>query len=93
MEFTNEFTVPTDVDTAFATLTDLERVAPCLPGATLEEVDGDVYRGRVKVKAGPVTIHLPGDRQLWSKRTPTGRWPASMLAARRFEARERRGPT
>jgi uncharacterized protein len=41
MEFTHELHVPSDVDTTFATLIDLEKVAPCLPGATLEEVDGD----------------------------------------------------
>jgi len=60
MEFTNTFTVPTDIDTAWATLTDLEKVAPCLPGATLEEVDGDVYTGRVKVKVGPITVTYRG---------------------------------
>ncbi len=37
MEFTNEFTIPVGIDDAFAVLTDLERVAPCMPGATLEE--------------------------------------------------------
>ncbi|GGI03411.1 SRPBCC family protein [Egicoccus halophilus] len=64
MEFTNEFTVPTDVDTAFATLTDLERVAPCLPGAQLEEVDGDVHTGRVKVKVGPISMTYRGQARL-----------------------------
>lgn len=60
MQFTNEFRVPVDVDTAFATLTDLERVAPCLPGATLEEVDGDTYTGRVKIKVGPIQVTYRG---------------------------------
>ena len=60
MEFVNEFTVPTDIETAWATLTDLEKVAPCLPGATLEEVDGDTYSGRVKVKVGPITVTYRG---------------------------------
>lgn len=64
MEFTNEFTVPTDVDTTFATLTDLEKVAPCLPGAQLEEVDGDVYTGRVKVKVGPIQMTYRGQARM-----------------------------
>ncbi len=60
MEFTNTFHVPGDVDTTFATLSDLERVAPCLPGATLEEVDGDTYTGKVKVKVGPIQVTYRG---------------------------------
>lgn len=64
MEFTNTFTVPTDIDTAWATLTDLEKVAPCLPGATLEEVDGEVYTGKVKVKVGPITVTYRGTAEL-----------------------------
>lgn len=64
MQFTNEFRVPVDVDTAFATLTDLERVAPCLPGATLEEVDGDTYTGRVKVKVGPIQVTYRGSARV-----------------------------
>lgn len=64
MEFTNEFTVPVDVDRAFETLTDLEKVAPCLPGATLEEVDGDAYTGKVKVKVGPITVTYRGTAEV-----------------------------
>lgn len=64
MEFTNEFRVPSDIETTFATLTDLERVAPCLPGATLEEVDGDTYSGKVKVKVGPVTVVYAGTARM-----------------------------
>lgn len=64
MEFTNEFFVPSDIETTFATLTDLERVAPCLPGATLEEVDGDTYTGRCKVKVGPVQVTYRGTARL-----------------------------
>lgn len=60
MEFTNEFHVPTDPDTAFALLTDLERVAPCLPGATLEAADGDSYTGKVRVKVGPIQVTYQG---------------------------------
>jgi uncharacterized protein len=64
MEFTNEFRVPSDIETTFATLTDLEQVAPCLPGATLEEVDGDTYSGKVKVKVGPVQVIYKGTARL-----------------------------
>jgi uncharacterized protein len=64
MEFVNDFTVPTDIDTAWATLTDLEKVAPCLPGATLEEVDGETYSGRVKVKVGPITVTYRGTARM-----------------------------
>lgn len=64
MEFTNEFRVPSDIETTFATLTDLEKVAPCLPGATLEEVDGDTYSGKVKVKVGPVQVIYKGTARL-----------------------------
>jgi uncharacterized protein len=64
MEFTNEFRVPTDIETTFATLTDLEKVAPCLPGATLEEVDGDTYSGKVKVKVGPMQVIYKGTARL-----------------------------
>jgi uncharacterized protein len=64
VEFTHEFQVPVDVDTAFATLIDLERVAPCLPGAQLEEVDGDTYTGRVKVKVGPIQVTYRGTAEV-----------------------------
>lgn len=60
MEFTNTFHVPVDIDTTFTTLIDLEKVTPCLPGATLEEVDGDTYTGRCKVKVGPIAVTYRG---------------------------------
>lgn len=56
----NEFTVPVPVDRAWATLLDVERVAPCMPGATLDSVEGDTLTGRVKVKVGPVTVTYRG---------------------------------
>lgn len=60
MELSNEFTVSVPVDEAWAVLTDLERVAPCMPGFELQEVDGEEYRGRVKVKVGPMTAQYQG---------------------------------
>ena len=60
MELTNDFRVGVPVDQAWAVLTDVERIAPCLPGAQLEEVDGDAYKGVVKVKVGPITAQYKG---------------------------------
>ena len=60
MELSNEFEVPVPVDDAWAILTDVERIAPCLPGAELQEVEGDEYRGVVKVKVGPITAQYKG---------------------------------
>jgi uncharacterized protein len=63
MELVNEFTVNAPIDEAWKLLTDLERIAPCLPGAQLTEVEGDVYRGFVKVKVGPITAQFKGQAQ------------------------------
>ena len=60
MELTNEFRVDADPATTWAVLTDLERIAPCMPGAELQEVEGDEYRGVVKVKVGPITAQYKG---------------------------------
>lgn len=60
MELTNEFEVGVPVEQAWAVLTDVERIAPCLPGAQLQEVEGDEYRGVVKVKVGPITAQYKG---------------------------------
>ena len=60
MELTNEFTVAVPPSDAWAVLTDVERIAPCMPGAELQEVQGDEYRGIVKVKVGPITAQYKG---------------------------------
>jgi carbon monoxide dehydrogenase subunit G len=60
MELTNEFRVAASPATTWAVLTDLERIAPCLPGAQLLEVEGELYRGAVKVKVGPVVAQYKG---------------------------------
>src|ERR1043165_8868257 len=60
MELSNEFRVPLPVADAWAVLTDVERIAPCMPGAQLQEVEGDEYRGVVKVKVGPITAQYKG---------------------------------
>ena len=60
MELNNEFEVAMPVDDAWAVLTDIEKIAPCMPGAELKEVEGDEYRGIVKVKVGPITASYKG---------------------------------
>ncbi|MCM4082136.1 SRPBCC domain-containing protein [Paractinoplanes hotanensis] len=67
MKITNEFTVHTPIDRAWQALTDLPGIAPCLPGAQLTGVDGDVYRGKVKVKVGPVISDFAGTAQFTEK--------------------------
>ncbi|MCI3274093.1 SRPBCC family protein [Streptomyces cylindrosporus] len=60
MELHHEFTVPVPVDEAWRTLLDIERVAPCMPGAAVEEYDGKTVTGSVKVKVGPITVTYKG---------------------------------
>lgn len=60
MELHNEFTVGTSVAEAWTLLTDLGRIAPCLPGATLEREEGGEFFGRVKVKVGPMSANFAG---------------------------------
>ncbi|MEU9877865.1 SRPBCC family protein [Streptomyces phaeochromogenes] len=60
MDFTNEFRVNLPPDQAWSLLTDVERIAPCMPGAQLTGVDGDTYNGVVKVKVGPMTVQYKG---------------------------------
>ncbi len=60
MKIENEFTVSAPIDRAWAVLTDLEGIAPCMPGAVLTGHEGDVYRGKVKIKVGPVTSEYAG---------------------------------
>jgi len=60
MELSNEFEVSVPIAEAWAVLTDVERIAPCLPGAQLQEVEGDDYRGVVKVKVGPISAQYKG---------------------------------
>jgi carbon monoxide dehydrogenase subunit G len=67
MELSNEFEVPVPVEQAWLILTDLERIAPCLPGAQLQEVEGDVYRGIVKIKVGPITAQYKGQAVMVDK--------------------------
>src|SRR5262249_9966414 len=60
MELEHSFTVPVPKSRAWDVLLDVERVAPCMPGATLDSVDGDEIRGRIKVKVGPINMTYAG---------------------------------
>lgn len=60
MELDHEFTVPVPVDRAWPVLLDVERVAPCMPGATLDSIDDDEFKGRLKVRLGAMTITYRG---------------------------------
>jgi carbon monoxide dehydrogenase subunit G len=60
VQLENSFTVPVPIDEAWRVLLDIERVAPCMPGAALDSVDGDDFTGRVKVKLGPINLTYQG---------------------------------
>src|SRR5689334_21184818 len=60
MELEHSFTVSVPKSRAWDVLLDVERVAPCMPGATLDSVDGDEIRGRIKVKVGPINMMYAG---------------------------------
>ncbi len=67
MKLENRFTVPVPVDEAWKVLLDVERIAPCMPGATLTSVDGDAFEGKVKVKVGPINLTYGGRARFVSK--------------------------
>jgi len=60
MELEHSFTVPVPEERAWEVLLDVNRVAPCMPGATLDSVDGDEIKGRIKVKVGPIAMTYAG---------------------------------
>ncbi len=67
MELNNEFRVAVPAAKTWQVLTDVERVAPCIPGAQLLSVDGDDFTGAVKVKVGPITVSYKGDASFQEK--------------------------
>lgn len=73
MELNNEFRVGVPVSDAWKVLTDVERIAPMLPGAQLQEVEGDEYRGIVKVKVGPITAQYKGTATFLERDESAGR--------------------
>ena len=85
MELTNDFRVGVPVEEAWTVLTDVPRIAPCLPGAELREVEGEEYRGVVKVKVGPITAEYKGKATFLERDVNRHR------AVLRAEGRETRG--
>ena len=60
MELSNDFEVSAPIEKVWEVINDVELIAPCLPGAQLEEVENDEYKGFVKVKVGPITAQYKG---------------------------------
>lgn len=85
MELNNDFEVAAPIDRVWDVLTDVERIAPCLPGAQLQEVEGDEFRGVVKVKVGPITAQYKGAASF------VERDDAGHRAVLRAEGRDTRG--
>ena len=85
MELDNSFTVPVPPDQAWDVLLDVQRIAPCMPGATVDEVDGDVVNGRIKVKVGPVSLTYRGTAKF------TERDPDARLVVMQASGKETRG--
>jgi len=95
----NEFTVNRPIDEAWKILTDVERIAPCMPGATLEEIEGDVFRGVVKIKLGAISTAFKGQASFVERdddahravlkgegRDTTGKGNASALITARLQS-------
>lgn len=84
MQLTNSFSVPVPVDTVWTALLDVERVAPCMPGATVDSVDGDDIQGSVRAKLGPITMRYQGT-MTFTEKDETGH--RAVMTAQAKEAR------
>ena len=86
MKFENDFVVKAPVDEVYAALLDVERVAPCMPGAeVLEKTGDDTYKVAIKVKVGPMSMTYRGDVEI------VERDDAAKSATMRAKAKESRG--
>ena len=85
MKLQNEFVVPAGVERAWEVLLDMERVAPCLPGAALESTAGDEHVGTMTIKVGPVTSRYRGTVRVQEADEATRRM------VMRAEAKDQRG--
>src|SRR3954467_2596908 len=87
MKLENEFTVPASIDQAWDVLLDVPRVAPCLPGATVEPGQGDdgEYKGQMKIKIGPITASYKGTVRIQEADE------ANHVVAMRAQAKDARG--
>ena len=72
MELEHSFTVPVPPERAWDVLLDVQRVAPCMPGASLDSVDGDDIKGRIKVKVGPISMTYAGTAHFGHRDNETG---------------------
>jgi uncharacterized protein len=72
MEMDHSFTVPVSPERAWDVLLDVEKIAPCMPGATVDAFDGEVVTGRIKVKVGPVSLTYRGTAK-FTERDPDAR--------------------
>jgi carbon monoxide dehydrogenase subunit G len=70
MKLEHEFRVPVPITQAWDVLLDVERIAPCMPGATVESFDGETVNGRVKVKVGPIQVTYSGTARFIEKNEP-----------------------
>jgi carbon monoxide dehydrogenase subunit G len=87
MKLENDFTVPASIDQAWAVLLDVPRVAPCLPGATVEPEQGEdgEYKGQMKIKIGPITASYKGTVKIQETDE------ANHVVAMRAQAKDARG--
>jgi carbon monoxide dehydrogenase subunit G len=85
MKLENEFTVPAPIEQAWEVLLDVERVAPCLPGAAIEGSDGDAHKGTMTIKIGPITARYTGTVRIEEADE------AARRAVMRAQARDSRG--
>ncbi|MFG1642007.1 SRPBCC family protein [Amycolatopsis sp. NPDC049252] len=67
MRLDHEFTVPAPIGEVWQAVVDPERVAPCMPGASLTKVEGDRFSGTVKVKLGPISLLYKGNGEFLEK--------------------------
>ena len=84
MQLEHSFTVPVGVEDAWTVLLDIERIAPCLPGAVIDSVNGDDFTGSVKVKLGPIALTYKGNASFIEKDTARHR---TVIDARGRDAR------
>ena len=93
MQFENTFDVAAPIDEVYAALLDVDRVAPCVPGAeVLEQTGDDAYKIAVKVKVGPMSMQYKGDVEVVEQDAEAHRAVLRTRCARRA-ARARRTPT
>ena len=85
MEMDHSFTVPVPPDRAWDVLLDVKGIAPCMPGATVDEFDGEVVTGRIKVKVGPVSLTYRGTAKFIE------RDPAAHMVVMEASGKETRG--